>query len=186
MYARGAGPTPPARHAPAQRRPRDLARAAGALARVQLFAGDALIRGAAMFRPPLMLGVRLVAFDAEGRVFLVRHRYLPGWHLPGGAVEAGETTRAAVLREAREEGGLEIDGEPRLLGLYFHRTTGRRDHVAVFVARGARRRAGGGQAGLEISEAGFFEPARLPEETTEATRARIREALGAALPSELW
>ena len=60
---------------------------------LHLRAGDAAIRMANLFRPRLSLGVRLVVLDAEGRVFLVRHSYLPGSHLPGGAVDPGESFR---------------------------------------------------------------------------------------------
>ncbi len=58
-----------------------------------------LIHAAARFVRPLTMGVRGVVFDTEGRVFLVRHSYVPGWHFPGGAVEPGETARAALIRE---------------------------------------------------------------------------------------
>lgn len=166
--------------------PRDLPPGGGPLARLHLLAGDALIRASGLFRPSLTLGVRLAAFDADGRVFLVRHSYLPGWHLPGGSVEAGETARQAALREAREEGGLEVSGEPALLNLYHHRTTGRRDQIAVFVAQGARRSEGAAAGGLEIRAAGFYPVAALPEGTSPATRARIAEALGEAVPGDHW
>ena len=165
--------------------PRDLPPGGAALARLRLRAGDALIWGRGLFRAPLRLGVRLAAFDAAGRVFLVRHSYLPGWHLPGGAVEAGETARAAAAREAREEGGLILDAPPAFLHLYHHPTTGRLDHIALFVARDARR-ADGAARSLEIREAGFFAPEALPEATTIATQARIAEARGEAPPCDLW
>ena len=166
---------------------RDLPPGGGALTRLHRLVGDALIWARGLFRAPLRLGVRLVAFDAEGRVFLVRHSYLPGWHLPGGAVEAGETARVAAEREAREEGGLILDAPPTLLHLYLHPTTGRHRPY-----RGSSSRAGRGARpaaeaqGLEIREAGFFDPAALPEATTAATRSRIAEALGEAPPADLW
>ena len=171
---------------PVPSNPRDLPPGGGPLARLHLWAGDTLIRAAGLLRPPLTLGVRLAAFDEDGRVFLVRHSYRPGWHLPGGAVEAGETARQAAVREAREEGGIEVTSEPELLHLYHHRTTGRRDHIAVFVAQGARQAPGGAADGLEIREAGFYPTAALPEGTSRATRSRIAEALGEAAPGDHW
>jgi len=48
----------------------------------------------------------------EGRMILVRRGVEPGkdqWSIPGGAVELGEKIRDAVLREAKEESGLDIE-----------------------------------------------------------------------------
>jgi 8-oxo-dGTP diphosphatase len=58
-----------------------------------------------------IVGVGAVIFDRDGRVILVKraHEPLKGrWSLPGGAVELGEPVRAAILREVREETGLEV------------------------------------------------------------------------------
>src|SRR3974390_2056559 len=41
------------------------------------------------FARGMTLGVRAVVLDGENRVFLVKHSYVSGWHLPGGGVHAG-------------------------------------------------------------------------------------------------
>lgn len=45
--------------------------------------------------------------DEEGRVLIVNPVYKPMWDLPGGAVEADESPRAACRREVAEELGLD-------------------------------------------------------------------------------
>ena len=51
------------------------------------------------FARAMTLGVRTLVIDGEGRIFLVKHSYVSGWHLPGGGVEAGETLTEAAARE---------------------------------------------------------------------------------------
>src|SRR5580692_5172919 len=87
------------------------------------------------FARGMTLGVRAVVLDNENRVFLVKHSYVSGWHLPGGGVEAGETFRDALQRELAEEGRIELAGEPALHGLFFNSHVSRRDHVAVYLVR---------------------------------------------------
>jgi ADP-ribose pyrophosphatase YjhB (NUDIX family) len=89
----------------------------------------------ARFVRGMTLGVRAVVLDAENRVFLVKHSYVSGWHLPGGGVETGETFMDSLKRELIEEGRIEMTGEPHLHGLFFNRRVSRRDHVAVYVVR---------------------------------------------------
>jgi 8-oxo-dGTP pyrophosphatase MutT (NUDIX family) len=46
--------------------------------------------------------------DEAGRVLLLETTYKPGWEVPGGGAEPGETPRQTALREAREELGLDV------------------------------------------------------------------------------
>ena len=102
--------------------------------------------------------MRGVVLDAEGRVFLIKHTYAEGWHLPGGGVEAGETLIEALTRELAEEGNIEMTGPPVLHGIYFHPVYSRRDHVTVYVVRDFRQTAPP-EPNREIAAHGFF-PAR--------------------------
>ena len=81
------------------------------------------------------MGVRGVVVDGEGKVFLVKHSYVAGWHLPGGGVEVGETFVEALRRELMEEGRIELTGEPALHGIFLNSHVSRRDHVAVYLIR---------------------------------------------------
>lgn len=122
----------------------------------------------------LTVGVRGAVFDADGRVLLVRHGYMDGWHLPGGGVEPGETLIDALSRELMEEGNVRVAGTPVLHGVYFNNAVTRRDHVALFVVQEFEY-GGSLPASFEIQEAGFFHVEALPDGTTAATRRRLEE-----------
>ena len=137
------------------------------------------------FSRGLTIGVRGLVFDAQGRVFLVKHSYVNGWHLPGGGVEHGETLIAALTRELREEGNIELLGPPELYGIYWNRRIAWRDHVALYVVRSFRQTAPP-QPNSEIVAHGFFAPDAFPEGTTVSTRARVTEVLAARNAAEIW
>ena len=137
------------------------------------------------FARAMTLGVRALVIDDEGRIFLVKHSYVSGWHLPGGGVEAGETLLQAIARELREEGNIEITEPPQLLGVFFNDRASRRDHVALFIVR-AFCQAQAPVPDSEILAHGFFAIDALPDDTTAATRARIIEVLGGAPVSQRW
>jgi 8-oxo-dGTP pyrophosphatase MutT (NUDIX family) len=133
----------------------------------------------------MTLGVRGVVLDGDGRVFLVRHSYVAGWHLPGGGVEVGETFLEALRRELSEEGRIELAGEPVLHGMFFNSHVSRRDHVAVYVVRQFRQDRLP-EPNREIVECGFYAAGALPAETTRGTRLRIAEVLDGATPIATW
>ena len=137
------------------------------------------------FSRALTLGVRGMVLDGEGRVFLIKHSYIDGWHLPGGGVEVGETLTGALARELAEEGSIEISTQPVLHGVYFHPVYSRRDHVALYVVRGFRQTALP-VPDREIVDHGFYPVEALPEGTTAGTRARLAEVLRGAPKSERW
>ena len=68
-------------------------------------------RAADTGRPPVVPCVGAVVLDAAGRLLLIRRGHDPHrglWSLPGGRIEAGESPEQAVVREVREETGLDV------------------------------------------------------------------------------
>ncbi len=137
------------------------------------------------FSRGMTLGVRGLVLDGQGRVFLVKHSYVSGWHLPGGGVEPGETIRQALERELREEGNIELTDTPLFHGLYFNGHVSDRDHVALFIVR-AFHQSAPPKPDHEIIAHGFYAPDALPEGTSAATRTRIAEALNGAPVRDRW
>lgn len=134
---------------------------------------------------PMTLGVRTAVFDDLDRVFLVRHTYVSGWHMPGGGVDVGETASAAAARELMEEGGIELLDPPELVSVHLNLNGTRRDHVFFFrcgrFEQKQEKRSDG-----EIAEAGFYALHDLPEGTTPSTRRRLAELKGSEPADPYW
>jgi len=121
--------------------------------------------------------------DGRGHVLLIRRGDGRGWSLPGGVMEPGERIVDCVVRETREETGLEV--EPvRLVGIYsdpafMHVTfpNGDQAHLvsATFECRvvGGRLRADGEES-LEVA---YFAPDSLPQDLVCDHGIRIEDAL---------
>ena len=62
---------------------------------------------------PVVLVVALALVDADGRVLLAKRpegkRMAGLWEFPGGKVEGAETPEDTIIREAREELGIDIE-----------------------------------------------------------------------------
>lgn len=137
------------------------------------------------FARGMTLGVRAAVLNPAGEVFLIRHTYTPGWHLPGGGVETGETLIEALAKELREEACIRLTGGAHLHGVYFNRKVSRRDHVALYVVRDFVVDAVK-VPDREIAEAGFFALDALPDGLTPATRRRLAEIAEGAVPATDW
>lgn len=139
-----------------------------------------------LLRRPMTLGVRAIVLDEQkNSVFLVKHTYVPGWQLPGGGVDSGETFGQALEKELREEGNIFLTGRPELFALYKNAHASKRDHVALYVCR-AFEQTEPKQRDREIAEAGFFPLDNLPEGTTSSTKRRLQEALHDLDPLPNW
>jgi 8-oxo-dGTP diphosphatase len=127
----------------------------------------------------------------DGQVVIVKRRYEPlagRWSLPGGTLELGETLEAGVIREMREETGLDVDVGP-VIEVF--------DRIMLDEERRVRYHfvlvdylcwpvGGELRAGSDVDQAIFIDPTRLgPYALTEKAQAVIdrgvelaREALG--------
>src|SRR5829696_6405614 len=108
---------------------------------------------------PVRLGVRIMLVQ-DGKVLLVRHTYMSGWHFPGGAVNRWETPLEAAAREAREEAGVELLEAPTLVEIATSYHRGKSDHVALYLCR--KFRIGRATDRWEIAEARLFAIDDLP------------------------
>ena len=132
---------------------------------------------------PVAFGVSGILDDEQGHILLVRHRYSPGWHFPGGGVNRGEPPAEAVVRELREEVGLQTSGAPVLHGLYT-RTAGIATNVVALYRVSEARIAF--QPNAEIAEIAWADPAHPPADCSTGTLRRLAELRGEAALSPYW
>jgi ADP-ribose pyrophosphatase YjhB (NUDIX family) len=132
----------------------------------------------------MTLGVQGLVFNERGEIALVRHTYRPGWHFPGGGVERGETLRAALDKELREEAGVQLTGPAHLFALYSNEAKFRGDHIALYVVKDWQACEPDHRG--EIAETRWCRPGALPADTSVATRRRIGEVLDGVPVSETW
>lgn len=82
------------------------------------------------FDDQFRLSVHAVFTDNEGRVLQLKSTYDGNrWGLPGGALEPAETIHEALLRECREELGVDIN-ILYMSGMYFHKAYN--SHACIF------------------------------------------------------
>lgn len=121
-----------------------------------------------------------VVFDEAGRILLVRRAIAPhrgSWALPAGYQEVDESPAATVVREVREESGLEVEVGPLFDLLFVTDNPAKPTNLAVFLCRA---RSGALAAGDDASEARFFDLDALPDDIGFDNRARILARLSAS------
>lgn len=118
---------------------------------------------------PSTVGARALCLTPANRVVLVRHSYMTGWFLPGGARRHDDHPVAAILRELREEIGLVDWTSVAPVGDIDHRIDFRYDRETVFIVRDVRYRA---QLSWEIESIAEFDLDRLPPDLGSGMRER--------------
>ncbi|MCX6807584.1 MAG: NUDIX domain-containing protein [Patescibacteria group bacterium] len=63
------------------------------------------------------IGAFAIILDNQKKVLFCHRRDYDLWNLPGGRVESGESPWEAVIREVKEETGLDVEVK-RLVGIY--------------------------------------------------------------------
>ena len=110
--------------------------------------------------------------NAQGEVLLLRHVFRDRypWGLPGGFLKAGETPEQGVVRELREETGLDVT-VGAVAGVYPISP----HHMEVIVM-GTGSVQMPPSLNFEIFEARFFAPDQLPHDMPPGHRSRILES----------
>lgn len=121
-------------------------------------------------KPILQCGASTIILNSEQQLLLLRRTDNNCWCIPGGAVELGEQTEEAAVRETKEETGLQIDiGDLELFHvfsgkeLYYQYPNG--DEVYnICIVYIAKKYSGNIVLDNESKEYGFFNINELPLE----------------------
>ena len=122
----------------------------------------------------------------NGHILLVKRGNEPGygqWSLPGGAIELGETARAAVAREVKEETGFEVEVVDviEVLDRIMLDAHGRVRYHYVLIDFFARYISGEFQPSEELLDGRWVLPGELPQyHLTDAARRVIGKAIDMA------
>jgi ADP-ribose pyrophosphatase YjhB (NUDIX family) len=118
------------------------------------------------------IGAFAIIFDELDRVLLSHRRDLDLWNLPGGGVESGELPTEAVIRETKEETGLDVVIE-RLVGVY-----GKQYKDELIFAFACHVVGGQLAPSDEADESRYFQVSAIPSNTIPKQVERIHDAIG--------
>lgn len=117
--------------------------------------GLAILHHYFFFTRGMTLGVRVLVKNLKGEILVVKHSYIPGWHLPGGGVDHGEDIETAARREVYEETGISEIQDFQFLGIEWNNSVSKKDHVVICAATTTQTEKA--VANLEISDCRFID-----------------------------
>lgn len=115
----------------------------------------------ATLRNPVPTVDIIIELDGGSIVLVRRKNPPPGWALPGGFVDYGESLEQAAVREAREETGLEVELREQFHAYSAPDRDPRRHTLSVVFIAGA---SGTPRGADDAAEARAFRPDALPEQ----------------------
>jgi ADP-ribose pyrophosphatase YjhB (NUDIX family) len=116
------------------------------------------------------IGAFAIILDEKKRVLLCHRRDYDLWNLPGGGLEAGEAPWECVVREVKEEVGLDVKID-YLAGIYSKNNS---DIVFSFVCNVI---GGKIEKTSEADEIEYFSFEKIPKNTSPKQVERIRDVL---------
>lgn len=129
------------------------------------------VRAARATQQKFTVSTTAIIINPEDKVLLLEHVLRPGsgWALPGGFLNAGEQPKDGMIREIREEAGLELTN----VRAYFARAD--RRHIEIFFT--AEPVSEAKVNSREIMDLGWFTLAELPKGMSSMQRDLIAEVL---------
>jgi mutator protein MutT len=108
---------------------------------------------------PITRGVKVLIFN-EGKILMIRQTYYPNtWTFPGGGIHKCETPLNAVIRECKEEVGIQLNN-PEYIGDICFNHEYKRDTVSVYKETVSSLEVH--TDWKEVAEAGWFKLDKLP------------------------
>ena len=132
--------------------------------------------------PTPNVSVRVLLFDNEGRLLLVKEKAEDKWAVPGGWCDVFESPKENGIKEVKQEAGFDVEID-RLVGVfqrekYKDYPTLVSEYVHYFVCLIVN---GVARHNHETTDVAFFAIDHLPELSKKSTRLEIGRALQVAL-----